>query len=42
METFGIPKTEFAVQLLGFEKLELERDNRGRTTENDHRRIYTL
>ncbi len=35
-------KTEFAVLFLGFEKLGLEIDNCGRTTENAYCRIYSL
>ncbi len=37
-----LQKSEFAVLLLGFEKLGLEVDNRGQTTKNDYRRIYGL
>jgi hypothetical protein len=35
-------KSEFAVVLLGFEKLGLELDNCGRTTKNAYCRIYSL
>ncbi len=37
-----IQKSEFAVLVLGFEKLELELDNCGRTTKNANCRIYSL
>ncbi len=39
---FIIQKSEFGVLLLGFEKLRLGLDNCGRTTKNDHCRIYSL
>ncbi len=35
-----LQKYEFAVLVLGFEKLGLELDNRGRTTKNAYCRIY--
>ncbi len=37
-----LQKSEFAVLVLGFEKLGLELDNCGRTTKNAYCRIYSL
>ncbi len=37
-----LQKSDFAVLDLGFEMLGLGLDNRGRTTKNAYRRIYSL
>jgi hypothetical protein len=37
-----LEKSEFAVPILGFEKLGLELDNCGRTTKNAYCPIYSL
>ncbi len=37
-----LQNSKFSVLLLGFQTLGLELDNRGRTTENDYHRIYSL